>query len=388
MAAIPDTVRPGDIISADLLNRIIRLLNEHDAQLTGGSGPLSISHVQPQVVRMGEELKVFGSGLSPSSLQRISVEGTDVQLSALTTGTDTLIAFIVPPIIGIPDNGKTVVVMVQNKAGQSDQESLFLLPGIATNLEASFNVTRTAVSPDEELQADSDYEFTFAIQAFTSRDETYLLEPVLQNAPAGWTASMKGGSSNLFIPRSQPTPSTTPVVVTVHTGAAGSASLSLGLRAKNFAGVTGSSQAEPIAIAQAPEEPNLDITFHTPQIIGSLPKFTGGILYVPANADATKQKAIINPLNVTLVQAGIYDIGPAEVSDPKWSITLNHTPPPVLDSTNAPNAVRPVRFTVAAQANAPDAEAEIPIVGREGLPQTSFRFKLRLRADPSNPIPE
>jgi hypothetical protein len=386
MAAIPDVVRPGDVISSELLNRIIRLLNEHDAQLGGGTGPLDISHVLPVVVRMGEELKVFGTGLSPANLKRVSVEGTDVQLASLTTQSDTLIAFPVPPILGIPDAGKTVVVTVENKGGESDHESFFLLPGVATNLEASFKLTRTTVTPGGVLAPSTPYEFNYAIEAFTSRDETYLLEPKLLNAAAGWSVAVKGGSNELLIRRSQPTPSTTPVVLVVTTGPAGGASLSLGLRAKNFANVTGSSMLDPVSIGAQPGAPNLDIEFLSPKVLGSVQKFANGSLYIRTDATVANQKAIINPLNVRLVQPGLYTVQPPVVGDQKWTVTIGNNPPS-FDTTGAPNAIWPLTITVTAQAGAPDADVEIPIVGAGSLPDASFKFKVKLRADPSNPSP-
>jgi hypothetical protein len=48
MAAINDMVRPGDIISADLFNRVITLLNEHDAILSAGVPSTGIG--EPQAV--------------------------------------------------------------------------------------------------------------------------------------------------------------------------------------------------------------------------------------------------------------------------------------------------------------------------------------------------
>src|SRR5712691_747494 len=52
-------VRPSDL--ADLQGRVAALEGA-----TGPAGPLNISKVLPPTLRMGEELKVFGSGLLPS----------------------------------------------------------------------------------------------------------------------------------------------------------------------------------------------------------------------------------------------------------------------------------------------------------------------------------
>jgi hypothetical protein len=386
MPLIPDIVRPGDIISADLINRIIRQLNEHDALLSQGTGPLNITHVQPTVVRMGEELKVFGSGLDPAGLRRISIEGSDVPLSSLATRTDRLIAFNVPPILGIPDTGRTVVLTIENQGRVSDHESFFLLAGIATNLEASFNITRTAVSPTGTLAANQNYEFTFSIEAYTSRDETYLLEPRLLGAPSDWSVSIRSGVNDLLIRRSQPTPSTTTVVLVVRTGASGGGSLALSLRAQNFAGVTGSSMAEPLSIGATPGEANQDVVFLSPTVQGNVQKYSGGSLYIRIDAIVANQIAVINPLQVRLAQPGIYTIGAPVVSDNRWTVTIQNNPMS-FNTTGRPNAIENIIFRVAAQANAPDANVEIPITGADSLPSGSFRFQAKLRSDPSNPTP-
>lgn len=385
MAAIMDVVRPGDVISADLVMRMIGLLNAHDTLLAGG-GPITIRNVQPPVQRVGQELTVLGGGLAQTNLREISVEGSDVALSAVKAGSsDSLLIFDVPPIM-VPPTGKPATVTVVNKAGESAFGSFFLLPAIAANLEASFNIKRTTVSPPGALAANTSYEFTFSIEAFTSLDETYLLEPKLLGAPAGWSVAVKGGATEVFIPKSQPTPSTTPVVVVVTTGAAGGGTLTLGLRAKNFPGVTPSSVPEPVTIGSAPDAPNLDVVFMSPTVLGSVQKFANGSLYVRTDANPANQKAFINPLPVKLRVAGIYTIGPAVVSDPKWTVNITNSPL-TFDTTGTPDAIKNVVFNVTAQASAPDADVEIPIAGSGGLPDGSFKFKAKLRADPSNPNP-
>jgi hypothetical protein len=386
MPPILDNVRPGDVITADLINRMIRLINEHEALLASGTGTLKITHVTPQVVRMGEELRAFGTGLEPAGLQRISIEGTDVPLASLTTRTPGLIAFPIPAILGIPDAGRTVALSVENRSGAADHASFFLLPGLPTNLEASFTITRTAITPGGQITANREYEFTYAIEAFTSRDEMYVLEPRLLGAPAGWSVSVKGGSNELLIRRSQPTPNTITVVLVVRTGASGSASLVLGLRGRTFSSVTASSMAEPVAIGTAPEEPNPDVEFLSPTVQGSVQKYSLGSLYIRLDANVANQRATINPLQVRLVRPGVYDIGDPAVSDPAWTITMLNDPLR-FDTTGRPNAIENIRFRVNADANAPDATAEIPIEGAGALPSGSFRFQLKLRPDPSNPSP-
>ncbi|MFS8979358.1 IPT/TIG domain-containing protein [Cupriavidus necator] len=386
MAALLDSVRPGDVITSDLINRIIDLLNEHDALLAASSGgSLSITGVQPQVVRMGEELKVLGSGLSPPTLKRVSIDGVDVPPASLS-GTDSTLTFIVPPVLGIPDLGQTVTLTVENLGGTADTVTFFLLPGLPSNLEATFNITRTTVTPAGALAANTSYEFTYSIETFSSRNETYFLEPKLLSPSPGWSVTVKGGQNEIFIPKSQPAPSSMPVVLVVTTGPAGGASVTLGLRSKNFSGVTGSSVADPVSIGATPGAPNLDVEFLSPTVLGSVQKFSNGSLYIRTDANVANQKATVNPLNVRLKTPGIYTIGTPVVGNPAWTVTVMNSPL-TLDTTGTPNAIKGLIFTVQGAAGAPDADIEIPVTGAGALPDGSFKFKAKLRPDPSNPSP-
>jgi len=385
MAAISDKVNPGDVISSDLFNRMIELLNEHE-MLLGGSKPIDITSVTPSVLRVGEELDVFGNGLAAANLQEISVEGSNVPIGSLKLGSsDTLMVFDVPPVM-VPPTGKTVVLMVKNKAGATAAFSFYVLPAIVANLAASFNILRTTVSPGGNLAASTAYDFTYSIETFSSLDETYLLEPKLIGAPAGWSVAVKSGASEILIPKSQPTPSTTSVILTVTTGAAGGGTLSFGLRAKNYVGVTGSSMGEPVTIGATPGAPNLDVEFLSPTVLGSVQKFANGSLYVRIDAIVAHQTASVNPLNVRLKTGGVYTIGTPVVSNGSWAVTVTNSPMS-FDTTGTPNAIKGIIFTVAAQANAPDTDLEIPVTGAGALPHGSFKCKLKLRADPSNPNP-
>ncbi len=198
--------------------------------------------------------------------------------------------------------------------------------------------------------------------------------------------AVKSGASEILIPKSQPTPSTTSVILIVTTGAVGGGTLSFGLRAKNYVGVTGSSMGEPVTIGATPGAPNLDVEFLSPTVLGSVQKFANGSLYVRIDAIVAHQTASVNPLNVRLKTGGVYTIGTPVVSNGSWAVTVTNSPMS-FDTTGTPNAIKGIIFTVAAQANAPDTDLEIPVTGAGALPHGSFKCKLKLRADPSNPNP-
>lgn len=388
MATVLDKVLPGDIISADLINRIIGVINDHDALLSSSTpgGGLDITSLQPPVVRMGEELKVLGSGLSLSGLKRVAIEGNDIPLGTLVSPNANLLSFTVPPILGIPDLGKNVTLTIETLGGASDSAVFFLLPGIPTNLEASFNITRTTVTPAGALAASTTYDFTFAVEAFTSRDETWLLQPQLLAPSPGWSVAVKSGATEVFIPKSQPAPSTTPIVLAVTTGVAGGAGVTLGLKSKNFVGVSGSSTADPVSIGTTPGAPNLDVEFLSPTVQGAVQKFSNGSLYIRIDAVASNQRAIINPLNVRLKNPGLYTIGTPVVSNANWTVTVTNNPK-TFDTTGTPNVIKGILLDISGALGAADADVEIPVTGAGALPDGSFKFKLKLRTNPSAPSP-
>ena len=79
MAAIVDTVRPGDVISSDLMARIIALLNAHDAALGGGGGGIAVPNLfgrtltearlmlQLQQLALGTVVDIFGVIVNPNA---------------------------------------------------------------------------------------------------------------------------------------------------------------------------------------------------------------------------------------------------------------------------------------------------------------------------------
>ncbi len=81
MAAINETINPGDVISSELMRKIIELINAHDAALSGGGGgggvtvpnlfgrPLSEAKVslQLQQLALGTVVDAGGSIINPAS---------------------------------------------------------------------------------------------------------------------------------------------------------------------------------------------------------------------------------------------------------------------------------------------------------------------------------
>jgi hypothetical protein len=71
MAPIIDIVRPGDVITSDLINRIIGTLNQHDALIsagsTSGSGITITSFVPAPPFTAGQDIEIHGTNFGFST---------------------------------------------------------------------------------------------------------------------------------------------------------------------------------------------------------------------------------------------------------------------------------------------------------------------------------
>jgi len=116
-------VRPGELITADLMNQVLAQIASLDLRVTNletnvgeGSGKLTIIGVTPNPVDMGSLLTIIGSnfGTDPK-LNVITIGGAHVQSQNIAGGPGYL-AFKVRPIQGVPSGatGKQVTLTVSN----------------------------------------------------------------------------------------------------------------------------------------------------------------------------------------------------------------------------------------------------------------------------------
>jgi hypothetical protein len=137
MATIQDLVRPGDVISSDLLNRIIALLNEHDVLLaTGGSGgtgsgQLLTGFSPPLEQNVNRTLTVFGNFDFPLTTNALSIDGVPISPTVFLPGSNNLqLLFRIPTTIPVPAGSRRpVLVRLVNSRG-SDQRPYTLLPEV------------------------------------------------------------------------------------------------------------------------------------------------------------------------------------------------------------------------------------------------------------------
>jgi hypothetical protein len=156
MSRIIDTIRPGDVISSDLMNRIIAMLNDHDAKLAAGAaggsqGQVITGFSPPEDVgqNVGKTLTVFGNFDFPLVNNLITVDGIPVASSALTDASSNLqLVFIIPQSIQVtPNTKKSVKVRVANSKGINQRDYL-LMPAVAA-------------APDPTIETVKDQDVTY-----------------------------------------------------------------------------------------------------------------------------------------------------------------------------------------------------------------------------------
>lgn len=137
MAAILDSVRPGDVISSELLNRIIGLLNEHDALLASGGGggttPVTLitGFSPPTQQNVGRNLTIFGNFDFPLTTNALSIDGTPISPGAFLVGSNNvqLVVRVPATIVVPPTTTRRIQVRIVNNKG-TDQRAYALVPEI------------------------------------------------------------------------------------------------------------------------------------------------------------------------------------------------------------------------------------------------------------------
>jgi hypothetical protein len=137
MATITDTVRPGDVISSDLINRMIALLNDHEGKLAGGGAGSTTTVItgfdpEPQTGQnIGRTLTIFGNFDFPLDPNTVSVDGVPIAPSAFLSGSNnTQISFVVPSSIVVTGATRAVIVRVVNSKGTAER-TFTLKPQVA-----------------------------------------------------------------------------------------------------------------------------------------------------------------------------------------------------------------------------------------------------------------
>ena len=221
-------VQPGDLITAEYINNIIKsiqLLEGRVASLeavgSGGDAVVVTSLYPAGPIRIGQDLQVRGRnfGLSVGSC---AVYVDNKLVTAFKSGSnDELLIFDVPSVSSMPIGGRSATLTVSN-ATSSVQRTIYVLP--AQPLQGKIELSWMDVSP-ATINASSIATFEFRMQSMANQDAIFVMSHAidvaqnasiwlnsmevldnLQNPVAGPAISLGSGAVTTFFIRINPVP--------------------------------------------------------------------------------------------------------------------------------------------------------------------------------------
>lgn len=188
MAAISDTVKPGDIITSDLLNRMISLLNEHDALLSSspstGLAPI-IDQVLPSVLRVGETLTLVGRNFdSPPDKNIVTIGGFIIDRFEISPDGELIFGV---PLIDIAGSKLDTQVTVRTGNGVSSRP-VTLLPQLVIPVGFVVFTQDSANQAQPALNANAQVDIGFFVDSQTNIAESYVITASYSDAAGAVTA--------------------------------------------------------------------------------------------------------------------------------------------------------------------------------------------------------
>jgi hypothetical protein len=362
LAGRRDQVRPGELITAELINQILAELESLQVRVTKlEAGGVVVNPTQPVVIKglqpsgsvpLQSPLTILGRNFGETSSNVVTIDG--VQVTQIKSGTDTQLVVDVPLIAGVPDAGKTVILTVSNPRGFA-QTSLVIVPAVQTTPTGSLFVTLSQSPTDPQLLAGQSYTFVFSVKAFSNMDETYTLTP---GVSTGWTATVVDQSNNpitpaeVRIPKSDPPTGTTTdvrvrVTIPAGTPSATTAQVSLAAASKrNPAGFNKNSGGDPITVGQPPPPPQrITVSFNAVLGTPTTSRDANNVLVIPVTGTVYRVD-----FSALIPDAGTYNL---VLTPPggQWTAQIQGA----TSITATPNLNRLVSTSLTAQAGATPA---------------------------------
>lgn len=381
MAETYPTVHPGDLIKAELINRItadLETLKTKVAQLEntgGGTGAPAIdSLVPPDEVQMGGKLQIIGRNFGNPSQVTITVanELVDKKDIDLINSGDKLLVFTMPAIIGIPTEGKAVPIIVSNPNGLATA-SIILKPGQAADLFGLLTVN-PAKPPTVPITANASFEWTVPVRVESTLPAVYVLTATVDQPT--WKVDLidlPGAISqgNLALaeqtirqsPSTQPTDINYKVRVTIPVGVADGteANLAFTIKARDKESFNGT-RTTTITVGNVQPTPSDDVKISVGTVIPPAAKVEGFI-------EASAGDLVIIKFSVVVKRAGNYILKKFEAQN---DATNKWTPRVVTGMTNnrffIPAADQP--FTL-----------DTTLTGATGAPQTKLHLVIADEAE-------
>jgi hypothetical protein len=204
-------VRPGELITAELINQILAELESLETRVTALESTKPVTKVVEITgfdgitpFRVGQPVTMKGHGFSvPAALNKVTIGGVPVTGFGFDSGA-TQLTFTIPNVTGLTEAGTEVPVTVTIQTNDQDTSQLTIRPALLIpkgRIEVVY--TNPPVMPTGELNITGarTYIFGFEITTFVDRDATYTLSPGITGTGT-WTATMlqdaAGGQANVI----------------------------------------------------------------------------------------------------------------------------------------------------------------------------------------------
>ncbi len=177
MATTPERVNPGDLITASLMNDILKRLADLETaigQLPAAS-QVKITGLYPSgPLHIGDKLTVLGRNFGSPASNTVTLN--EAVITKFDDGSDgNHLVFTIPVVQAATDQGAMVTLTVTNSQG-SDSTTVILIKAaepLAGRLEVDYHEAPAVA----KIEAGKSYNFIFTVNAITTQDETFTLAP-------------------------------------------------------------------------------------------------------------------------------------------------------------------------------------------------------------------
>jgi hypothetical protein len=384
------TVRPGDLITAQLFNDLLVKIEDLEQRievLEGdggiGTGPLALTGRIPETgpYRIGDTLTLLGRNFEYSlNAARVFLNG--VRVSDFASGSsDTRLVFVIPPISGVTEPATEVSLRVTNRTDEVTDLLLLrpALPAMFGTVELGWlSVSPLTFNPNDVVA------FQFTITSRASQAADFLIDPVV-----GVAIGQNTWQDRIRVLDASLNPITNRVIhldplqqrtfhVQINGIPAGTASTPFTLTVNASAGgVIGTSGALPFQVGQAVDPPDTTITLHPIQSIPA-PALVGDTVTAVPGQPSVRVRFVAE-----FELAGVYDLDlPLAAGTTGWTVARFATTPAsfTIQASDIPaggKASRSVEITISPAAGASaSGRVEVRLRRQGASGQRSFSLNL------------
>jgi hypothetical protein len=372
-AVIVEGVKPGDLITAELMNRVLLAVADlqqrvADLETSGTTAKtMKITGLLPAgPKRVGDKLHIIGEGLSAPGVINVLIDSVQVTASYGIDGDKELIVTIPNLNVGA---GRTVTVFVSNLNG-TDTMDFDLLPGIPTLPEGQLFVSLVS-GPTGKLKAGSSYTFEYRVRAIVNLAERYTLEA---GTAAGWQTDIVNAADQVIAdPKlelpSAPAPDGAIAQVLIRVsipqppGTITSTMLRLSVKSVRNLDLAGISSGEELVIgAAAPIAEPITIGFEevaaTDPANQAAPTWLNNVVKIPAGAG--KYRVALNAKGCQQSVPYTREIVP--IADNRWVTSFRRTTSMLSESFTPQEATMETFYLfISAESGAPETELVVRI---------------------------